>query len=428
VLHLAALALSLVASVRAAEPAVDPAGASTELGISLEPVAPSSAAAPAPMEPSPATTGAPAAPLEPSGATTGARGETPPPHVETTQQPGESSWLDAGHAYIERTLFQPVLWVDRFFADERDTEPQRSRSFVRVRQEVNFAQFHHGPGFATSFNVNLKLPSLDQRLERFRIEMAGEARDAFTALLQGDRNPQGEIVATPEQQYGTTDAGVGVRLWETLQTYADMGAGFLLKLPPGAYVRVRFRFVEPLGGAFLAREALTGFWRSDTQFGATGSAELERPIPFALGALWRLSGTTTITQSQANLGFQWAGDLSLLATLFLRIGGQLGFGASGASKSPVDVDVYRTYLRLRRDVFRKWFFVELAPEYQWNATIVPGHRIGFWDVALRFEVQFQARQAAPEKPPPDATPHEPHDPEPRDPPSPGSLPAAPPAG
>jgi hypothetical protein len=417
VLHLAALALSLVASARAADPAIDPAGASTALGISIEPVAPTSVAAPAPMEPSPATTGAPSAAMEPSGATTGAR---PPPLIETSQQPGETSWLDAGHAYIERRLFQPVLWVDRFFADERDTEPQRSRSFVRVRQEVNFAQFHHGPGFATSFNVNLKLPSLDQRLERFRIEMAGEARDAFTALLQGDRNPQGEIVATPEQQYGTTDAGIGVRLWETLQTYADMGAGLLLKLPPGAYVRARLRFVEPLGGAFLAREALTGFWRTDTQFGATGTAELERPIPVAVGALWRLSGTSTITQSQADRGFQWAGDLSLLATLFLRIGGQLGFGISGATKSPVDVEVYRTYLRLRRDVFRKWIFVELAPEYQWNSTIVPGHQIGFWDVALRFEVQFQAREAPPEKPPPDAEPH--------DPPSHGSLPPAPSPG
>ena len=412
-IQLAALALSLAAAAPPARAAIDPAEASTELGISLEPVAPSTVAGAAPLEPSAATTGARAG-LEPAGATTAG---PPPIRVETSQQPGETGWLDVGHAYIEREIFQPVLWVDRFFADERDTEPQRSRSFVRVREEVNYAQFHHRPGFGTSFNVNLKLPSLDQRLERYRIEMSGEARDAFTALLQGERNPQGELVSSPDQRFGTTDAGVGVRLWETLQTYGDMGAGVMLQLPPGLYARTRLRFVEPLGRAFLARQALTGFWRTDTHFGATGSAELERPIPFAVGALWRLSGTSTITQAQSNLGFQWAGDLSLLATLFLRVGGQLGFGLSGATKSPVDVDVYRVYLRLRRDVFRKWFFVEVAPEYQWPWFAAIGHRIGFWDVALRFEIQFQGRQAVPERPPPDA--------EPLDPASHGSLPHPP---
>jgi hypothetical protein len=425
VLRSTALALTLVAAapVAALAPGLpSPREAGLERG--LDPVLATSAT----MEPSQATTAtlepshaitsptlelppAIAAPtLEPSQATT-APGPTgrPPLRVETSQQPGETGWLDVGHAAIERKIFLPVLWVDRFFADERDTDPARSRSFVRVRQEVSFAQFRGGPGYGISFNASLRFPSLDQRLERLRLEMVGEARDAFTAILQGDRTAQGELLP-PEQQYGTADAGLGYRLWETLNTHGDLGAGIMLQLPPGAYVRARLRFVEPLGKAFLARQAVTAFWRTDTLFGSTGSAELERPLPFAPWALWRLSGTTTITQRSR--GFEWAGDLSLIATLFLKIGGQLGFGVSGATKAPADVDVYHAYLRLRRDVYRKWIFFEVSPEYQWPWMPTAGHRIGFWDVALRFEIQFQGSQA-PHEPPHAVSPHEPADPPPQ---------------
>jgi hypothetical protein len=384
--------------------------------------------------------------MEPSTVTTTPRRLST--QVETSLQPGQTGWLDVGHAFIERRLFAPVLWADRFFADQRDTEPARSRSFVRFRQELDFTQFRGGrPGYSFGFSASLRFPSLDQRLERFRIEITGQAQDAFSSLLNPNRNA---AETPPDQQYGTADAGIAYRVFETLHTNGDLGVGLMLQLPPGAYARARLRFVEPLGAAFVARQALTGFWRTDTLFGTTGSAELERPIPVLIGAFWRLSGTSTITQKSR--GFEWSGDLSLIATLFLRIGGQLGFSISGATAAPVDVDVYKTYLRLRRDVWRRWVYVELQPEYQWPWTQAIGHRIGFWDVALRVEIQFQGRRALPEpEEPPGAVPHDPtqdpshepaHDPEPkdpepakepgatapRDPPAQGSLPASPSAG
>jgi hypothetical protein len=346
------------------------------------------------MEPSEATS---AERMEPSGATTTEkpRRPRPPLRVETSQQPGETSWLDTGHAFIERHLFVPVLWVDRFFSDERDTEPRRSRSFIRLREEVYFAQFQHGPGFGFSFSASLKFDAIDKRLEKLSLEVTGAARDAFTALVQGDRTTQGDLIP-PEERYGNAEAGLGFRLWETLHTHGDLGAGFLLKLPPGAYARARLRFVEPLGHAFLARQAVSGYWRTDTLFGTTATADLEHPIPGLVGALWRLTGTSTLTQRSR--GLEWAGDLSLVATLFLRIGGVLGYGISGATapSPPVGFDVHRVYLRLRRDVYRKWVFFEVAPEYQWPFMPDLGRRIGYWDVALRLEVQFQGRQYAPQ--------------------------------
>jgi hypothetical protein len=99
----------------------------------------------------------------------------------------------------------------------------------------------------------------------------------------------------------------------------------------------------------------------------------------------------------------------------LQIGAQLGFGISGATKAPVDVDAYRVYLRFRRDVYRRWLFAELSPEYDWPWAPIIGRR-GLWSIALRLEVQFQGNEAPRSPPPGSRTPHEPH--EPADPPEP----------
>jgi hypothetical protein len=310
-----------------------------------------------------------------------------------------------------------VLRVDRFFSDERDLEAERARSFLRWRNEIRFTERADAPAFATSLNANLRLPGLNKQLRRMRIEIAGQTRDAFTALFPGENATE---AGPPEQTFGTADAGLRFRLWETLRTHADLGGGIMLRLPPGAYGRVRVRFIEPLGRRFLARQALTNFWRTDTGFGTTGSADLERPL--GREVLARLSGSTTITE--VSRGFEWIGDLSLLATFRGRLGTQVGaaiLGATDAPGRPVDhVDRYRVYTRVRRDFYRRWIFLELEPEYAWPWSLERS-RFRQWSVAFRVEVQFQGNEAPPPRPP--AAP----DDEPEDPPT-GALPVAPGAG
>jgi hypothetical protein len=148
-----------------------------------------------------------------------------------------------------------------------------------------------------------------------------------------------------------------------------------------------------------------------------------------MSTLARLSGSSTLTEKSR--GIEWGGDLSLAATLKAHIGAQLGFGISGAERAPVDVDAYRFYLRLRRDLYRKWIFLELAPEYAWPWDPVHGRR-GVWAVLLRLEVQFQGNEAPRAPPPDEPEPPEPQDPPappgPRDPPAPASPPSALPGG
>jgi hypothetical protein len=166
---------------------------------------------------------------------------------------------------------------------------------------------------------------------------------------------------------------------------------------------------------------VTGFWRTDTLFGSTASGELERPLrPETLA---RLSASATVTERSR--GLEWGADLALIAALRARIGAQLGFGVVGATRGPVGVEAYRYYLRLRRDVYRKWIFVEVAPEYGWPWTPERG-RHGVWALALRLEVQFQGVEP-PRLPPPDELESlpEPEDPGPAGERVRGALPAGP---
>jgi hypothetical protein len=358
-----------------------------------------------PPEEEPAEPGAPAPEPEAVGTTAPLPPLPPPPPRPgaTAEEAREEAWFDVGHAFIEHRLFAPVLRIDRFFSDERDLEPDRARSFLRWRNQIRFTQGTGTPGYTTTLSANLRLPGLNKQLRRFRIEIAGQTRDAVSALFPGETPAPGDVPA-PEENLGTADAGLRFRIWETLRTNADLGGGVLVRLPPGVYGRLRLRFAEPLANRLLAREALTLFWRTDTGYGTTGSAEIERPL--ARTALWRLSGSGTITE--VSRGLEWLFDLSLLATFRGRIGTQLGTAVSGATDAPTELDNYRVYTRVRRDFYRRWLFLEVEPEYAWPWTIHRGRR-GVWAIAFRLEVQFHGTEAPPPQPPP-APDREPADP------------------
>jgi hypothetical protein len=377
------LALAAPAAALAAEPPTPP------------PLPPPEIEAGAPEDPELADTAAPLPPPPPP--------PPPPPRTQPTDTDRDDTWIDVGHAFIEHRIFAPVLRIDRFFSDERDLEADRARSFLRWRNQLRFQQRTGSPAYTTTLSANLRLPGLNKQLRRFRIEVAGQTRDAVTALFPGETAEPGEV-PTPDEDLGTADAGLRYRIWETLQSNGDLGGGVIMRLPPGVYGRFRLRFVEPLGRRFLARQALTLFWRTDTRFGTTGSAEVERPLARTL--LARASASSTI--SEVSRGLEWFGDLSLLATFRGRLGTQLGTGISGATDAPALVDSYRVYTRVRRDFYRRWIYLELEPEYAWPWTPDRG-RLGTWAVTFRLEVQFQGNEAPPPQPP--ASP----DPEPADP-------------
>ena len=396
---------------------------------SLRPLAAALTLALAPAEAAgqpPAPEAAAASVAEPDG------GKKPGPEEGRPPEP-EDSWIDVGHAFIEQRIFAPILRLDRFFSDERDLDAERERSFIRWRNEVRFSEDASRPAFTTGVRVNLRLAGLNKQLRRLRLVIASETRDAIQSLFP---RPPGSPIAEEEDTTGTGNAGLRFFVLDTVISHADLGAGVLLRVPPGAYGQLRFRVALPVGKVFLTRSVATGFWRTDTRFGTSAGLELERPLNATFVA--RLTGSGTLTERSH--GVEWVSEAALLAFLGPRTAGQLALSANGVTRPPVvatdpltlaetrapELDRFRLYTRLRRDLYRRWVFAELEPEMAWPWTLEKG-RHGAWGVAIRLEVQFQGKEAPPAPAP--ALPPEPQDPppppEPQDPAPPDSLPGAP---
>lgn len=398
-------ALTLVAALASAAPSraadrepQDPPAA--EAPQPPEPAPPSYTPPLAPTEPPPAPTPAPDATGEQDGKTEEdgrAAPETPPPRSPFDP---EETWLDAGHAFIERKLFAPVIRFDRFFSDERDLEPERSRSFLRFRNEVRFSD-EGSPVFGTSIRASLKLPGLATWLDRLRLDIAGAAEDAGSALF-----PDGPGALAPDR-VGRADAELRYGIWRGLLSRVDIGAGVLLELPPGVFGRARFRAAIPVRDLFLTRFAQTGYWRSDVGFGTSSHLDFERPLgPITLV---RLAGRGEINQDRPDV--VWTSELALLRSFGASRAVALGTGIEGATDAPVAVSRYRVFTRLRRDVWRRWLFAELEPEVGWPWSPVEGrHRV--LAVYVRLELQFQGNDAPPrpEEGEDDGDPREPPDP------------------
>lgn len=364
----------------------EPSVASAEPGDhpGAEPAGPSSEATP---PPTPGSGG--------SGAS--AAGTAPEPAAAA---PARDTWLDVGHAFVEHRLFAPVLRLDRFFSDERELEPLRARSFVRLRNNLRVRD-EGDPIYTVDVSANLRFPGLNRKLERLRLVIAGQTEEAVNALL-----PDGAATALRARQIGRADAGLRYGAWEGLHSSVDLGAGLILELPPGAFGRVRHRASIPVRRLVLLRSATSVFWRTDTRFGTSLDLGAERPLGRA--SLARLEGSATLTERSR--GVEWSSGLAFLRTLGQRSAILAGGGLEGAQRAPVGVDRYRLLARYRRDLFRHWVYVELEPEIAWPWSIERGR---FRELALTFrlEVQFHGNEA------PVPPPHELREPE--DPTSPG---------
>lgn len=339
------------------------------------------------------TTPAPAA--EPTPAPAPAPPAEPPPAKEPAEKKREDTWLDVSHGYLESKLFAPVVRFDRFFSDETELDAERARSFLRWRHEVRFEE-DGAPAYSTSVRANLRFPAVTRALRRLRLVLEGETRDAFDALFPGE--PQ-----VGDAPIGSADAELRLALWDGLMAHADVGAGVLLELPPGAFGRLRLRWSVPVGDLFLTRLAIIGFYRTDDGFGVSSDLHLERPV--ARIAVVRLASQGRRTERSP--GIEWRSELATFIGLGRRTATAVGVGVNGATERIPELDRVRVFTRLRRDFYRRWLFFEVEPEYAWPYTPGPG-RHGMWAVIGRFEVQFQGREPM----------RAPVEPEPADPPPP----------
>lgn len=291
---------------------------------------------------------------------------------------GHRGWIDQSHRFLEAAVFWPFIQLDDFFASERQVRPRAPGSLIHWRQDL-IVRGDGTFGYATSLRANLKFPFLSRRWDRLVLNVQGQSDEAFDRLLPDD----GPVPAKRRD----VSVGVGLTFWETLQTDTDARVGLQAGLPPGYYARLRLRHAVPFGEVLLCRLATTGFWQTNTGWGTSAEVDLDRLL-----APWlfsRLAGGATLTQRSR--GLEWGEELSFTATAGRSAFSLVG-GCGGATDAGPVVEVWRVLTRARRDVWRRWLFLELEPQVTWTRR-PGGGRSREEVVLLRLDVQFEQRPA-----------------------------------
>jgi hypothetical protein len=322
------------------------------------------------------------------------------PEPQAAGQQEEHSWFDTGRSYVGRLFFAPVVRLDRFFSDQSELDPDRARSFARLRTGLQLRE-DGKPVTSIDLVADLHFPGVNSHLDRFRLVVAGAADSVVGGLYS-------TYGASPPFSFSARDRTSNAELrfgaYQGLRSSVDLGAGVLFRLPVGAFTRLRYRLAVPIHDRLVGRASTSGFWRTDTHLGTRVDAALEWPPDPS--TMIRLGSSATAAQRKTN-GIDYG--LELVVSRAFTPTSALAFGMDGvgSSRAPVGFERYRAFARLRHDVLRRWIFLEVEPEAAWPWTPERG-RYQALGVTFRLEVQLEgagaAELAARDRPQPAAPP------------------------
>ena len=326
------------------------------------------------------------------GAESAGSAEVAPSDAPPGTTPGSASdegdtWIDESHRYVERELLSGLVWdLDSYFGEERPKD-EPAGSVVRWRTEWRADDRRH-TGFRTSALADVRLPQAQRWISQTRLVFEGES----TADPQ---RPYNESLGNPgfSPSLRAEQAHLELRqvLVKTPQTSFDAGAGIQLRILPDPFVQVRFRQHLDLGARFESRFGQTLFWRPRDGAGEASVLDFARPLASHTVARWNNGATL----SQITSGLEWYTDLGVAQEIpALRAAVWVAGAVSGHTRPRGEVTGYRLYTRLRRDLWRRWLFVELEPELAWPLDPVLG-RLRVFAATIRTEVLFDGRTRPP---------------------------------
>ena len=285
-------------------------------------------------------------------------------------------WADRSHTWVEEGLFDTVVWFDRFFGDERMVVPERPTSFLRWKTELRWDQVDRF-SFRSMVRASLQLPRLKKR---WRLVFTSESRGDPTTIIPEDPGNPG---LNPASQVRSGSTELVYNVFRTPRTTLDARAGVQLKIPPNAFLRTRFQHARPIAHDTLGRFTATAYWDERDGFGESNQLDLERRLAPPTLLLW--SNYMNITEKDR--WWTWGTELSLLHKLSEKSAITFSGGVSGSTHPSWVATNYRVLARYRRNVWRKWLFLEGEPDIHWPRK-EDGSRKAVWGATLRMEVLF----------------------------------------
>lgn len=296
----------------------------------------------------------------------------------------DMSWVDAGHSVAAETTQALAEWMDEFFGDPT-YDLEQAESLLRLKWKNRFDQ---EDGYDTKLRLGgkIQLPRISKRLN---LVFSGEDGDDLGRIDE----PGSGLTETEENQ-----AGLVYTITDDTRDRFDLTLGVNSSgLRPGA----RYRLQGPLGDTFGYRYTQRLEWEWDEGFYTTGRLDLNRAL--SEKDLVRLANR--LVYGEETDGLEWRSTLSYNHRMSHRGGRRYQINTLFASVlGSTDPSYTRNYsfgALFRRQVFRKYLFVELEPSYNFRKDSEDESRYGAWTVLLRFEIMFRedlARRAEPPEP------------------------------
>jgi hypothetical protein len=309
-----------------------------------------------------------------------------PPRAVTGPSAEGETWVDDFHRRMEHELGDLTVRLDGMFGEDRRLDLERPGTFLRWRNEERIDD-HGSLRYRSSVRAAMQLPGLKRWGRRLQLVFSGESKGDPTTRRLDDPGDPGFSPSIRAQQ-----ANLELRndFFRTPATLVQAAAGVRLRLPFEYFGAVRFRQRFDLGWKVTLRLTEEGFWTSREAFGEKTQVDLDRPLAAHTQVRWNNAGFVT----GVSRGYEWATELGVAREFVsTRMATYLAFALTGFQlpQHRAEVQLYRLFVRVRRDLWRRWIFVELEPELDWPTTLPrPGQHV-VSAVTLRLDIILDGR-------------------------------------
>jgi hypothetical protein len=315
--------------------------------------------------------------------------ETPTGEAGTTTG---LDWIEDQRAAVARRLGSLVDAFDRFFGDERQLDVESPSTRLRLRSFVTAAEDRDvASGVAAA--VSVRLPRLQRWLGNARLVLATDE----AAATPGASPPGGGSVpiAPPAPPARTAEAIPGTRgradlrfdLLRQDSLVLDTGIGFTFTWPVVPYARVRGHLRLGLGAGLVLRATQNLFVEL---WGRGPGTTTDLVVDRFFGATVRLRWEGHGLYFRTTRGIEWNSLVAAEWRVHPRTGLGVGVGGNGFGTPEPALDVWRTWVSARQDLWGGWVFAELEPELAWP-RLAGQPRGQVMAVTLRLEVVIDGR-------------------------------------
>jgi hypothetical protein len=283
------------------------------------------------------------------------RKEPPPPAQEKRSVPMRERLLDRPHDLLSRRVEAYSRNLDNFFGDPNRAYDSTG-STLQIRSHVTF--FEGGVRESKSdVHANISLPKTEDRL-RLIVQRGVEAATQ-TAAERDIKNATGstQVAAPGAPQDNSYYLGLKALAAQVFGVALSAEAGAKFGRPIDPYVRLRafrdFNFSQ-----WQIRASETPLWKRSDGSSAASEVNFTRP----LDEIWQLRFTSKATWRSTTRYFDLAQIGALYYTPDPRTAANFELGAFAPSDRSLKLAVYSVTLRVRRQIYRDWLYLEVTPQ------------------------------------------------------------------